>query len=294
MSEKFLAAGSVTLLAAGSLLGASSAQAYTDADCGTDLGLDLVALIEGICYVTDMRTGEFVFTAPAGVETLEAILIGGGGGAASDEGTIGYAGGAGEVIFIDELDPAEPIDLYVGRGGAVGQAGEDSILQQGTDIFTADGGEVITSGSGEFGAVSDSDGGLSMNGGGSSGPATATAGGPGYLTSDATLVGANNPLWPEIDGAVEFARGGSVESMREYQQVGDGGYSLLVNGSRENTPGDDGGVIFAYQVPTVGSTSSLPPTGIDASNIGMGAGALVAGGVALGVVAAVRRGRKTH
>ena len=98
MTNKILAAGSVALVGAGSLLGATAAQAYTEADCGTEpTGAFLSLINDDICSLTFNSTSDTDWTIPAGIDRLAAVLVGGGGGSVSFVGG-GYAGGGGEVI----------------------------------------------------------------------------------------------------------------------------------------------------------------------------------------------------
>lgn len=276
MSEKLLAAGSVTLMAAGSLFGATAAQAATSADCGTHPGATVTLINGTICEVIFDTVGEHTFTAPAGVTAFEAILIGGGAGSFQefyDENDASlrddFAGYSGQAIWYEYEDVSAPLDVYVGDGGTYeridwiggeqiyttdGEAGEDTDLGENS----AEGAEFPLEEAFEF---------------------------DGFAVSDPELVGEDNPLFPPIDGEPLYARFGSVEANAadciptSYGAGGD------VCGSTFND-GSSGAVIIRWALP-----ADLADTGVDATAIGIGAGALLAGGVALGAVAAVRRAR---
>jgi hypothetical protein len=275
MSEKLLAAGSVTLMAAGSLLGASAAQAATVADCGTHPGAT-VSLINGtICEVVYDTVGEHSFNPPAGITAFEAVLIGGGAGSektlvTEDPGylaqSVGYGGWMEHYVYEDF---GGAYDVYVGAGGTYeeridtnavpaitgGESGEDSAL--GENIAGGSNGRIDDYFSDNF----------------------------GLGTTLSELVDDPNPLFPVIPGEPYLSVTGDI-----FANAGD--CPTLVYGSGGNIcgttyqDGASGAVFIRWALP-----SKLASTGVDASSIGIGAGALLAGGVALGAVAAVRRAR---
>ena len=276
MSEKLLAAGSVTLMAAGSLLGATAANAATAADCGTHPGATVTLINGTICEVIFDTVGEHTFTAPAGVTAFEAILIGGGAGSFQEFYDAGdasnrddFAGYSGSASWYEYEDVSAPLDVYVGDGGTYER------------IDWNDGAPVITT-DGESGEDTD----LGENSATGTGiPLEEDFEFPGFAVSETWLVGEDNPLFPPIDGEPLYSRFGSVEANAadclptSYGSGGD------VCGTTFND-GSSGAVIIRWALP-----ADLAATGVDASAIGIGAGALLAGGVALGAVAAVRRAR---
>jgi hypothetical protein len=275
MSEKLLAAGSVTLMAAGSLLGASAAQAATVADCGTHPGAT-VSLINGtICEVVYDTVGPHSFNPPAGITAFEAVLIGGGAGSAKTlvteqplylDQSIGYGGWMEHYVYEDF---GGAYDVYVGAGGTYeeridteavpaitgGESGEDSAL--GENIAGGSNGRIDDYFSDNF----------------------------GLGTTLSELVDDPNPLFPVIPGEPYLSVTGDI-----FANAGD--CPTLVYGSGGNIcgttyqDGASGAVFIRWALP-----AKLASTGVDASAIGIGAGALLAGGVALGAVAAVRRAR---
>lgn len=277
MSEKLLAAGSVTLMAAGSLLGATAAQAATAADCGTHPGATVTLINGTICEVVYATVGDYWFDAPAGVTAFEAVIISGGAGASketvtSDPGILverfGYGGQMGHYEYEDVTGE---LPLNVGEGGGhewsyTESGGETLYYTEGTD-----GGSSSLGNNGENGEdwrEYYSENGYS-----------------GTALSEEWLVGADNPLFPVTAGEIEVAPSGNF-----FRNVGDcptqtyGSGGSVCGTTYED--GASGAVIIRWALP-----AKLAATGVDASAIGIGAGALLAGGVALGAVAAVRRAR---
>jgi len=286
MSEKLLAAGSVTLMAAGSLLGASAAQAATVADCGTHPGAT-VSLINGtICEVLFDTVGEHSFDAPAGVTAFEAVLIGGGAGAGKITVTedpdslrqeVGYGGWVNHFVYEDF---GGAYDVYVGAGGS----DELEHWTNSEPVFTGESG-----GEASFLGDESADGAANIE----FAPDFLDDFYDEFLTewtlgsalSDTEIVGDDNPLFPVIAGESRYSFNGFV-----FANSGD--CPTLVYGSGGNIcgttyqDGASGAVFIRWALP-----AKLASTGVDASAIGIGAGALLAGGVALGAVAAVRRAR---
>jgi hypothetical protein len=278
MSEKLMAAGSVTLMAAGSLLGASAAQAATVADCGTHPGAT-VSLINGtICEVVYDTVGEHSFNPPAGITAFEAVLIGGGAGSAKTLVTeqpdylaqsVGYGGWMEHYVYEDF---GGAYDVYVGAGGTY----EERIDTNAIPVYT--GGE-----SGEDSAL-----GENIAGGSNGRIDDYFSDNFGLGTTLSELVDDPNPLFPVIPGEPYLSVTGDI-----FANAGD--CPTLVYGSGGNIcgttyqDGASGAVFIRWALP-----AKLASTGVDASAIGIGAGALLAGGVALGAVAAVRRARSKN
>jgi hypothetical protein len=277
MSEKLLAAGSVTLMAAGSLLGASAAQAATVADCGTHPDATVTLINGSICEVVYDTVGEHTFTPPAGISAFEAVLIGGGAGAGKStvteqpdylDQTVGYGGWMEHYVY---EDVSGTFDVYVGAGGTP----EERVDTNAEPVYT--GGE-----SGEDSYLGD-DVGFGSNG--RIGLYESEFFGEGQTLSD--LFDDPNPLFPVLVGEPLLSLTGSI-----FANVGDCPVAKPVYGSGGNVCGTiyeggmSGAVFIRWALP-----SKLASTGVEASAIGIGAGALLAGGVALGAVAAVRRAR---
>jgi hypothetical protein len=275
MTNKILAAGSVALMGAGSLLGATAAQAATAADCGTHTGAT-VSLINGsICQVIYGTAGDYSFDAPAGVTAFEAVLIGGGAGSEKETVTedptslrkfFGY-GAYMEHYSYEDVTGA--LAVTVGEGGTY-----EELLWTNSIVDT-----VIDGLDGEASELGeDSADGL---GSGFDDNIMAYA---GFPLSDVNVAGANNPLFPVTDGEPLYAPSGRIYATAGECPTPTYGAGGSVCGTTYQD-GASGAVIIRW------SLGNLASTGVDASAIGVGAGALLAGGVALGAVAAVRRAR---
>ncbi|MFM6968743.1 MAG: hypothetical protein ACKOWN_07490, partial [Microbacteriaceae bacterium] len=108
----------------------------------------------------------------------------------------------------------------------------------------------------------------------------------GYVWNDPELVGADNELWPgPLDTSAYSTGGNGFES--DGHNWGDGGDASFAGSAWILDSGQDGFALFHYRLGT-----SLASTGVDANSIGMTAGALTLGGIALAVVAAARRARR--
>lgn len=297
MTKKILAAGSVALMGAGALLGATTAaNAVTDVDCGDLSGMSFGFLPEGsedVCIAIALGPGDFTFQAPAGTTAVEVILVGAGGGGAQ-EASNGYGGNGGEILFIDEIDPAATLEFSLGDGGSaggtVGDDGESSTLVIGQDDFEArggDGGEYSAGQSGGGNAFAFDANGYTQHGGGSKEAATSAGPGTGWAIGEPGLVGADNPLWEWADGDSEYASGGNGGTL-DGVNWGDGGDVEWTGSSWDISNGEPGFAEVHYQI---GETTPLASTGVDAAPMGIAAtGMLVAGGVGL---AFARRARRT-
>ena len=291
MTHKILAASSVALMGAGSLLGATAAQAYTSADCGTQPIEAVTEIVDGnICQVTFNIPDDYLWYTPEGVDHISAIIIG--GGAAASTLGYGYGGGAGEVYFSDNVYPVDEgfVALQVGAGGtAVGggdQDGEDSILEDSANFIVASGGLANgTSGSG-YTAGTYSDGWTTFGGGAKNG-GTSTEPGEGFLTSETGFDPASDLFPANVDNLI-LGRGGSGLELPDQGGYGWGGSA---DGGGDIEDGYDGAVIFRWFVPESASNTPLASTGVDAAPMGFAAAAmLVAGGVGLAIA---RRARRT-
>ena len=286
MSKIFRSVGHVTgvslMLAPVALVGTS---AFAAGSCQTTTPA-ATTVAPGICEVAFTEAGEFTFTAPSGIAKLQAVVVGGGSAAWTDEAGV-YGGGGGDVEFFDDVDVSAPIDIVVGRGGTFDDGiGADSEING--DVV--DGGGVGgTSGNGypsfngaEFGA-----------GAGAGGSATSEqVAGPGVSASEVAVGGS---LFPATVGEPEFGAGGvapnaySVDVGATPEIPGNGGNArqLVPNmGPGSTLYGDDGrdGAVFLRW------STGLAATGFDADELALGAVSLIAGGAI--VVAARRRAQR--
>ncbi len=125
---------SVTGLVVGAaLLPAGSAFAAAS-DCGSDGTL----VADGICEVTFLEGTDVVWTPPAGITKLQALLVGAGGASGAPNGNWGYSGGGGEVTLV-ELANTGDVTLTVGLASAWNESVADgyTFVEQGSDSFQA-------------------------------------------------------------------------------------------------------------------------------------------------------------
>ncbi len=286
-------------MGAGSLLGAATAaNAFTAAECDGEFEAGYWNYTDGYCEVGFGTAGEHSWTTPAKYSELVAMLVGGGGGASAILSDVswdtGYAGGGGDVVFVDltEFDPGTELDVFVGGGGvsttdgSLAADGEDSWLETGSSRWEASGGLGNDDFSWTWGwcgagfvgqGPSYFDDGLPMPADEFCGP-----GAPGYLPSEESDA-------PQIfdDIIVEVAPGGDVVSSGSGNQVEGAGADVFVAGPLEASTDDAGehGLIVFRWIP-----SDLASTGVDAAPLGIAAaGMLVAGGVGLAIARRSRR-----
>jgi len=302
MTNKLLAAGSVALMGAGTLLGATAANAFTVAECESAPSAGLPTAYDNYCEVAFLEGGdEYTFTTPAEYSDMWVMLVGAGGGASGNNDGNGYAGGGGDVQFFDlsEVDPGTDLDLEVGLGGstntnndASGEGGE-SWVQLPLSRLAADGGD-NNNGFGvgwgycappgvSLGYVayvgqgpSYFDAGITVPNGGECGD-----GAPGYVPSEESDT-------PEIFGDLEFeigAGGDVIAGGSELPSYGEGANVLVgLSEVTMNGAGGDGLVVFRW------TPNELASTGVDAAPLGIAAaGMLVAGGVGLAIARRSRR-----
>lgn len=109
-----------------------------------------------------IEPGTYSFVVPNGVTVINAVLIGGGGGADNSLGSGQLAGGGGGLRWINRLPvtPGETLEVVVGAGGVSGTGsgsstpGGNSILRRATNqavLVMAAGGRVALIGSGGAG-----------------------------------------------------------------------------------------------------------------------------------------------
>ncbi|MFM6968242.1 MAG: hypothetical protein ACKOWN_04865 [Microbacteriaceae bacterium] len=306
MSNKILAAGSVALMGAGSLLfGATPANAFGSDECGLAPGDGSIRYTDGYCSLTFDEAGDHTWTVPSNASEVWAFIVGAGGGASGRVNVgEGYAGGGGDVQFYDLSDEAAgtELDIYVGAGGTsvsdattAAESGEDSSIDVGTDSWSAEGGAGNEAGGSWLWGFCGASDFLIYAGEGTSyfpGDLTAPSGDacingvPGYLPSEEL----DTPdIFSDYDYTVGQG-GGVVPVGWTANQAGTGAnvyYDDDTDTLTMDEAGSDGLVIVRW-IPT----GALASTGVDANSIGMTAGALSLGGIALAVVAAARRARR--
>ena len=142
MSKKILSIAGVGLLSLGSAFVATPAGAST-ADCGTAPTGGTMTSSGNVCTLTFDAAGEYTFT-PSVLGDLQAIMVGGGGGAEAF-GSTGYSGIGGSVVYADLSGEiaGSPLTITVGEGGVSGAnpSSGDYSRVDGVDRYTADGGD---------------------------------------------------------------------------------------------------------------------------------------------------------
>ena len=212
------------LSASGILLGAAMLPAGSAFAAASDCGSDGTIVADGICEVTFLEGTDVVWTPPAGITKLQALLVGAGGAAGAPGGDNGYSGGGGEVTLVELADTGD-VTLTVGVASEWGEsvAGGYTTVDQGSDSFQAAPGlHAAESGfdaiGGESGNGNVSSGG-SGGGAGAGGPAgfdywNAWSGGPGLIVNeidpatfdlfandDECLGAGGSSIWIWADGA---------------------------------------------------------------------------------------------
>ena len=287
-----VAAGVLTLSGAGVLAFPLAANAAPE--CATTVpAATLIA--PGVCEIRISASG--VYTFPAGIAKLSAVLVAGGGGGFTLDEVLGYAGEGGKVEYIDAVPLGTPLNITVGTAGAGGWSNnvDASTPTNGGDTIVDDGVPVIAAG-GLWGTDP-------YGANGAAGPSAVDfVGGPGYLLENVPGADVNDELFPDGLDTVEYGRGGNGYDATNVDtpapeaaaptDTGAGGHGALA-GSLHGADGVAGIVIlrFAPQEPIVPPASgpALAATGIDALPGIVGAvGRLAVGGILL---AARRRPR---
>ena len=252
------------------------------ADC-TAVDPSATEVLPDICEIQYLETGEYTFTAPAGVTKLSAVIVGGGGARETISGN--YAGGGGAVVYVSQVDASAPVDVVVGIGAqsssdAAGGASSvnDDVAAGGFTGSSADahGGD---SGNGNAGGNVDAEGG----GGGAGAAGSGSNGGIGL---QASAVANDSVMWPAVDGEPYYGSGGDVQPM--VAGYGEAGWGA--DGSGQRDYGMDGLVILRWT-----TKGALPATGFDAGTFAAFAAAFMIPGAALLAFAArSRRVRATR
>lgn len=235
----------------------------------------------GVCEVAFTEAGDYTFTAPSGIDKLQAVVIGGGSAAWLYNGL--YGGGGGDVQFFDDVDFSAPVEITVGAGGEYdGGNGDDSVLN----------GDVVSGGLSEGRSGNENEG---FGYGVDYGAAGAGAGGdapssdvPGVGIAASDIAGGSD-LFPATDSELDFGAGGDTVTgvdvpVDETPDIpGNGGNGRLIT--------DDGGWLYSGDDGVSGAvylrwSIGLAATGFDANGLALGGVAVAAGGA---VIAASRR-----
>jgi LPXTG-motif cell wall-anchored protein len=202
-SIRVSALSTVGLLFGAALLPAGSA--FASATCGDDATL----VSNGICEVAFTETPDSLWSPPAGITKLQALLVGGGGAAVSSND---YGGGGGDVVLV-ELATTGSVDIVVGTGGVnVGNVpASASTIEQGSTTEIALGGE-NSGADGQSGGDSGNNfaGGQFGSGAGAGGDAGDRVAGEGVIVSE---IDADFDLFADDDRC--FGGGGSDLSVNQ-------------------------------------------------------------------------------
>ena len=304
---------------------AFAAQGY---DCGGDP--NVMVMGGGICWYTVNPETPGVsssgsFTAPAGIDTVTALLVGGGGGSFLEISAgiaTAYGGGAGEVKLYESVPSTSPISYTVGGFGYYDYDEGEPIDGDNSSIAGYDparGGKTATflspakSGNGNDGAdnagLTVPDGTLEVGGGGgSAGPALTSTTLPdaGKGGAGTTWESLNSPLFDlsaidlykiggiDIEDIPPIASGGTVfeGDGLGIPSAGDGGVILFINDwdITDDYAAMDGAIVFAWMDPNYDASEddgqALPETGSPVQPFTF-VGAL--GALFAGAVALIRR-----
>jgi len=277
--QKSLSVMGVGLIGVGSIVVPTSATATTP-ECGTSTSSMTITFASGICQAEFSGNGSSTFTVPSIARSLTAILVGAGGGSSLYQADTGYAGGGGEVNYLDLSSSATAgvvFDVEVGAGGASSDTptdGGDTSVTVNSATTEVEGGvagpflDMYCALNGSF----DTYLGQGPGAGGGAIPSNNSGGlcvstGPGITPSAGTEDSAGNPV-PEVfaNYSVELGKGGYLveHTATLVQGPGQGG-SLKVNLTDRLvilplTAGSDGLVVFRWY-PT--ERDSLATTGQD-------------------------------
>ena len=302
-----LSAVAVGLMAAPVILMPTMASAIPDdgLGCGTATpGATLIAA--GICEVVFTESG--TFTAPSGISKLAAFLVAGGDGGGIDTDDffgMSYGGGAGEVLYIDDVEFSAPLAVAVGTGGNAGDMG--------TATETTVGDASARPGAGSWSGNENNnpsepycdfpESGSRMSGGGAGAAANGDnhVGGAGYLLSD--FPGVDTTLFPANNSELVYGQGGSSCLDVLPTVVANSGNGGATTYGTAND-GSDGVVIFRFAPPTevvapVTEPTDTPIAAVALAKTGPAAESTLAVGAASALFAAgaallvmVRRSRK--
>ena len=269
-----------------------------------DTGWASTKIADGLCQVIFDVAGDYTFTAPAEITELAAVLVGGGGGGVGiynqeDNEYGAYAGGGGEVIFVDQVDFSSPLEIEVGAGGA-GYLGEEQLTGDPNGGTTTLGENEASGGGSAYGNGPFSGNGkmpygpfllnpvvYGAHGGGAGGDATESGGGPGLKIAD--IPGINTELFAS-PGNTAFGPGGtSVLVGGETADVAGAGGAAEASDANSGQwmgyQGRDGLVILRYSfgAENNGDGEALPETGspVQPWTVAGALAAMLAGAVAL-------------
>jgi hypothetical protein len=202
------------------------------------------------------------WTAPAGITSVDYLVVGGGGGGASGSG--GGGGGAGAFrTGTLSVTPGTTYSITVGAGGAggsnsVGANGSDSVFSSITSNGGGGGGTSSGSANGNASGGGGGNGGSAGAGGtyGNAGGAggTSTVGGGGGGASAAGTAGVGSPYWGYGHGGAGSASSITGSSVT-YSGGGGGGVGTAGAGGNGGSGGGGGGAATG-QTPSNGTANT--------------------------------------
>jgi hypothetical protein len=212
----------------------------------TSSGSVSTSLSNGYCYIGFAATGTNTWTVPAGVSSIDFIVVAGGG--AGGSGAWGGGGGAGGVVIYETyaVTSGASLDLNVGTGGTPGTAILDPALNR--------------SGSGTDSWIGSSSGVVARGGGAGASYA--------YNSADIYTVGANGGSG---GGGTEHVNtnnvgGSSTQTLPPgaKQKFGTGGGSGSQSGNQSG--GGGGGALTSGSATTVGTGATIAGAGGSGTN----------------------------
>jgi hypothetical protein len=278
----------VSLIAAPLAVMATPAFAAGDACTAVDPGATEV--VPGVCELQFVEAGDFTFDAPSGVAKLSAVIVGAGGGSLTTPYDA-YAGGGGEVIFVQTVDVSAPVEIEVGLGsdGSTASGGSSSVndkVAAGGFSGTYDGVTNCTCGGYSGNGNAGWDDMLSAAGGGAGGAAPDQfSGGPGLTASEAAD---DSSMWPAVSGEDSYGAGGNMVTPGALTKTPG-------SGADTSTPAGEDGLVILRWTSVAESPSDLPATGVNAGSFAVIVAAFMIPGAALLAFAArSRRSRATR
>lgn len=295
-NNKFAATALTSAAVGASIFGAVPANAVVGCPTGS------TEILPGICQI--VFTADGTFTIPAGAAKLTAVLVGGGGGGyawedINDESTDQFGGGAGEVVYTDDLPTdGTTFTITIGAGGAgeyaagtPAESGGATQVSGGGGSETAAGGQGAHIGGGESGnGNAGHSGSAPGGGGGASGASTGVVGGTGY-TSFSAIPSIDTTLWPNnaTSNSVFFygiGLGGNGHNTTALNaaEYGHGGHgTILTTGP---TAGIQGVVVIRFAPYEIDGDTPVSPDDTLA-NTGTNVAGMAAGAVAFGALGAL-------
>jgi hypothetical protein len=259
-----VAIAGVSLIAAP--LAVMATPAFAVADACTAVNAGATEVLPGVCELQFVEAGDFTFTAPSGVAKLSAVIVGAGGGSLT---TLydAYAGGGGEVIFVQTVDVSAPVEIEVGLGsdGSTASGGSSSVndkVAAGGFSGTYDGVTNCTCGGYSGNGNAGWDDMLSAAGGGAGGAAPDQfSGGPGLTASEAAD---ESSMWPAVSGEDSYGAGGNMVTPGALTKTPG-------SGADTSTPAGEDGLVILRWTSASGDSGALVNTGLTSWGVALGA-----------------------